>query len=641
MMNNTEALNLLFYLALKGESAYHPGYKWSVEYSRSLKAYFGGVGIDDYMRIFARRETEDLFQQRKEITAEVQSALGMMLEKPVSKVERSNWQKYVVVDSDEDGSKAREFEKEQLNKFGPKGLFPYTFERLRYWNIYDPNCFVVVDIKPFDNNKDKAKPYPVEITADQAIDFKYDQADLLYLACLQERDGLKRFTLYQPFQTVVLQQITDEERKAYPGALPRQDEMFPENVEDGALVNISNKYYKAIIPLPHKYDKTPAVRAGYIDNPMDDGRTKLSIFHPALPFAKKLLKTNSEADLVMSLLASPIPIRFADKCDERGCNGGTIAGTGETCGKCSGTGLKNRPTSAAEEITVAFPEDKDDLIVGLTEMFAYIHFPPEAAELLLQRLDWCLEKSYWFVYGTDLNTKSEVAQTARFHSVAEQSKNDALWPYSKHVSYACGYISKVIASFTFVPGGFGQPLIPSNLGFETSFNAFEELTAARQSGSSMETCAILQMKGLQLVLKDDPEALRRAKVEDMFNPFRGASEAQVMVMLNSSLIHEDQKIYYLNKVRIIDSLLAQNPMFYMLPYEKQKPLIDKEIQKIKIELGLDVPGLILGGDEKDTLGKIPLALQQLALARERANTAGDMELVRKLGDKMDELLEQI
>ena len=157
----------------------------------------------------------------------------------------------------------------------------------------------------------------------------------------------------------------------------------------------------------------------------------------------------------------------------------------------------------------------------------------------------------------------------------------------------------------------------------------------------METCAILQWKGLQLVLKDDPEALRRAKVEDMFNPFRGASEAQVMVMLNSTLIHEDQKIYYLNKVRIIDSLLAQNPMFYMLPYEKQKPLIDRKIQETKIELGLNVPGLILGGDEKDVLGKVPLALQQLALARERANTARDMELVRKLGDKMDELLEQI
>jgi len=76
MMNNTESLNLLFYLCLKGESAYHPGYKWSVGYSEDLKAYFGGVDVDKKMRTSARRETEELFQQRKEITAEVQSALG-------------------------------------------------------------------------------------------------------------------------------------------------------------------------------------------------------------------------------------------------------------------------------------------------------------------------------------------------------------------------------------------------------------------------------------------------------------------------------------------------------------------------------------------------------------------------------------
>ena len=582
-MNNTEALNLLFYLALKGESAYHPGYKWSVEYSEDLKAYFGGVNVDKKMRIFARRETEDLFQQRKEITAEVQSALGMMLEKPVAKIERSNWQKYVVVDSDEDGSKAREFEKEQLNRFGPKGLFPYTFERLRYWNIYDPNCFVAIDIKPFDNSKEKAKPYPVEITSDQAIDFKYDQADLLYLACLQERDGLKRFTLYQPIQTVVLQQITDEEKKTYL-VLPAQDQPFPENVEDGALVNISNKFYKAIIPLPHQYDKTPAVRAGYIDNPMDDGRTKLSIFHPALPFAKKLLKTNSEVDLTTALVGSPIPIRFGDKCDADGCNKGYDRASGAKCGTCNGTGKKVRPTSVAEEIVVEFPDSKEDLITELSNMFAYAHFPPEAAELLITRLDWCLEKSYWFLYGTELTTKSEVAQTARFHSAAEQSKNDALWSYSKHTSFACGYISKVIASFTFVPGGFAQPLIPSNLRFEISYDAFDELKTARDAGASIDACAVLQMRVMDVILQDDPEALKRAKIEDQFNPFRGASESQIIVMLNSPFVSDEKKLFYLNKSDIVSELANKNPLFYSLTYEKQKALIDAKVLELKNNL---------------------------------------------------------
>lgn len=44
---------------------------------------------------------------------------------------------------------------------------------------------------------------------------------------------------------------------------------------------------------------------------------------------------------------------------------------------------------------------------------------------------------------------------------------------------------------------------------------------------------------------------------------------------------------------------------------------------------------------EDNLGKIPLALQQLALARERAKTANDTDLVNKIGAKMDELLAKI
>jgi len=44
-----------------------------------------------------------------------------------------------------------------------------------------------------------------------------------------------------------------------------------------------------------------------------------------------------------------------------------------------------------------------------------------------------------------------------------------------------------------------------------------------------------------------------------------------------------------------------------------------------------------GGD----IGKIPLALQQLALARMRADETGDTQLSKQLGNKMDELLNSI
>ena len=45
-----------------------------------------------------------------------------------------------------------------------------------------------------------------------------------------------------------------------------------------------------------------------------------------------------------------------------------------------------------------------------------------------------------------------------------------------------------------------------------------------------------------------------------------------------------------------------------------------------------------GGND---IGKIPLAIQQLALSRKRADEAGDSVLSNQLGNKIDELLKSI
>ena len=554
------------------------------------------------MRIFTRRESDELFLQRKEITAEVQSALGMMLEKPVAKIERSNWKQYVVVDNDDGGKKAKAFNRNFLSAFGSKGLFPYCFERVRYWNIYDPNCFTVVEWKDFDNSKANAKPYPFEVTAEMAVDFQYKQSELMYLCCRQEveqyEDGtkykLERLTMYRPLQTVVLQELPPRLAQAYISKrnLPEKNEMFPSDtpIPNGYLVQIDNRIYEAVIPIQHGYPKTPAVRTGYIDNPIDDGATKLSIFHAALPFAKKLLKTNSEVDLTAALVASPIPIRFADKCGAKDCINGERS-DGSACQVCGGTGRKNRPTSVQEEITVDMPDSKEELIVELSGMLAYIHFPPEAAALLITLWDKWIEKANLAVYNSELTTKSEVAQTARFHSRAEQGVNDALWPYSNHISSVCAELSRAIASAVKVAGGMAKPIIPANLRFETVYDLFDELTAARAAGASTDACAILQLRIMEVMLQDDPEALRRAQIDDQHNPFRGMTEAQIIVALNNALVPEDKKLFFLNKSDIMEVILSENPNFYEMPRMEQKKLIDAQVLLIKQQLAATAPAL--------------------------------------------------
>jgi hypothetical protein len=75
-------------------------------------------------------------------------------------------------------------------------------------------------------------------------------------------------------------------------------------------------------------------------------------------------------------------------------------------------------------------------------------------------------------------------------------------------------------------------------------------------------------------------------------------------------------------------------------------VIDAESYAIEIDMEMTGTGeapLSTGSINlpSDSLGKIPLAIQQLALARERANTAGDTALSDQLKDAMDKLIEQL
>ncbi len=601
-MTNSEALNYLLKLATDGEKSYHAGYSRTVKYAKDCKAYIGGVGLDEYMRPFARRESEELFKQRKEITAQVQSALGNMLDKPVAKIERSNWTKVVTVANDnEDGAKARAFEANTLSKFGKNGLFGYVFDRLRYWNKYDPNAFVVVEFSDFDNRETKAQPYPFEVTADMAVDFRYMQDRLEYLAVRQvqekeEKEGAKkkvqRLTLYQPIQTLVLQQLTDTEAKAA-GVSSATAKMFSPDVQDGDTVrDESGNVYQAIIPLPHNSMKTPAIRAGYVDSPEDDGKTVLSIYDAALPFAKKLLKINSELDLVMALLAFPVSIRHEEVCDATGCNKGLLADN-STCLACHGTGYKPRPTSAQEEILLPLPDRNEDML-DVSKILTYTYPPTEAVKLQIEVWEKWMSRSFQAVYNSEMYTKDQVAQTAMFHGVQLQGIYDVLYPYGRHISRVAAYLGSVIGDFTAQPGATAMPLIPSDLRFETVEDSFAQLKSHRDAGGGNDGAAILQGRIMERLLRDDPEALRRWRVDDYFNPFSGMTEEQILEAMNSGLVPERKKVFYVNSKMIMDGILDTTPNFYTLARTTQKQLIEAATDALMRELEEQKPALNVG-----------------------------------------------
>ncbi len=588
-------------LARGKEAAYHPAYQRTVQYSREARAYFTGVGVDEFLKQFTRRESKELFEQRKAITAHIQKSLGYSLSRPFAKVPRSNYVKVLNIDGDKDGRRAAAFQTETLDKFTRRGLDRYVFERLLYWNIVDPNCFVVVEFAPFDFTREKAKPYAFEVTAEMAVDYKYSpNGDLAYLVARiaeqkQTSKGkqlVERLTLYQPKQTVVFQQLTEDEIKGL--VLPPLFKSFESEVEPGQIIQVQpGHYYLVSIPTPHNYEKTPAIRAGFVDDPENDGLSFVSIFDAAMPFAKKVLKLNSEADLTMALMAFPISVRYEDRCDAIGCNGGRLPDD-STCMVCHGTGKKSRPTSAQEEIVLDMPDNPADM-VDLSRILNYVSPPAESIRLQVEQLQNNFAQAKEAVFNSQMFTRQEVAQTATYHGIELQSIYDTLAPYARHLGEAWAFLCDVCRAFTGEQSKMVARLIfPQDFRFETSEQIFAEMKSARDAGAGSGVTAILQERLMERLLIDDPERLKRARIDSRFNPFPGMDQTEIMIAVNSGLVPEWKRILWANYTSIIDGILLEVPDFYERPYDTQKQLVMAGVEQIQQQIAASQPALTIG-----------------------------------------------
>lgn len=601
-MTNTESVQHLYNLAIKGKKAHHPGYDWTVEYADKCKAHFAGVNVDKYLEQFTRRESTELFEQRKKITKHVQKSLGAMLDRPFSKASRSNWTKILSFDNDQKGERSQTFQREVLGKFTRRGLDRYVFERLRYWAKYDPNMFVVVDFESTDGTR-RARPYPFESTSSMTVDFKYSvHGDLEYLAVKQEKANtdpndsakmLNRFTLYRPFQTVVLQQLSKAQQQALP-IIPEKSETVDGEVFDGMVLNTGESVYLVVIPLPHNLPVTPAIRAGFMENPEDDGATRVSIFDAALPFAEKVVKINSEADIVTAFLAFPVSVRYEETCNATGCMEGKLH-DGTTCTTCRGTGWKPRPTSAQEELLLPLPRNPEDM-VDLSKILQYSYPPPEAVEMQDKKMRHYFEQAKESVFNSQMYTRQEVAQTATYHGMEMQSVYDTLYDYAQNIANVWAFITEACQVFTGFAGKMTAAMIfPHDFRFETADDLFDELKRARDAEASNDSTAYLDERIMERLLIDDPERLNRWRIDNAFNPFRGMTETQIVFALNSDMVPEWKKVWWINRTDITADILQDKPDFYLLEAGMQRKVIREYVDKLKKELDAAKPALDISG----------------------------------------------
>lgn len=567
----------------------HDNYTRTVEFADMYMKLITGEGLDDLLVQFTKREDAALFQQRKDITKHVIPAVCKNLIDIFNKVPRSNAIQRSISYTGNSNDKKKEL-LEILAKFwGNKDHNDYLSTRWMELNMVDPNAFIVLEWKPFEENE-RAQPYPYEVKSANAVDYQYENNILQYL--VDKNDD--RLTFYGQNQTVVFDEVEDEELlKSLQRFVKEKTYAVAQTETELYLVLSKDKAYLITIPEPHNLEAVPAIRVGYNRDLYTEGTSFVNPFHAAICYLEKTLKINSELDLSSALVAFPQQLRYVrKKCAHEGCFKGRIEtenGSME-CPTCHGTGL-DTTTSVQEVITIEMPETPEDMF-PLSNLIDYKTPPIEILQWQEQYVEKLTQKARSVVFNTDIFDKQEVQATATGKNIDLQNVYDVLYPMVVQLGDAWGFIVNGVANITDLDEGLVALFIfQKDFKLKGTETLIADLKAANDSGADPSIINAINNDIARIIYEDNPLEYQKYLLKQVYNPFQGKSNDEIMLLLNGDLTTQYNKVLYSNLGNIFDELeaeqIAKGSDFYMLNKAEQNRLVKEKVDSMILQIEQD------------------------------------------------------
>lgn len=563
----------------------HRYYDRTVDLAKLYTALSTGYGIAEFMKPYSRREDENLFKVRCEITNQITPSVCSNLFAILEKAYRSFYRRELTYGSDEDGSrKTKEFEAMLAKYAGGMGVDGYCQDRILELNQTDPNTWVIQEWKDFDSVTEYAEPYPFEASSKMAVDFEYERGKLQYLIVetysdnpKDKTDPLKIYTCYQNGLASVIRQTTK--------TTSRQTD-YNAPLLNGQTVVIDGREW-LYIEYRHGLE-IQAMRAGYKRDKLTSGNTFVWPVEAAEPYLLKSLKVVSELDLTAANVAMPLTIRFGDNCNAPGCDGGYTP-TG-VCNSCSGTGRKKSPTSVLEEIVITpMPESPSDML-DLSKVIHYVSPDVSILQWQEQYVDTLERKCKSAVLNSEIYNRQEIAETATGKNIDQDNANDFVYKYFRFYAKFWEFTVMSFARITSKDAGLTAYIVVNkDLKLKTLNQLLADLEQANRSGAGPATRAGIEWDIMRVMTVDNEDEFIEYQVKERFNPFSGFTDEQKLVWAQSPLIPIEKRVLYANLGYIFEQLEHDNINFYTLPYDQQKALVDGKVKEVMSELTAVAP----------------------------------------------------
>ena len=563
----------------KSSNKKHADYQRTVDLAKEYKAHVSGVGIDDYLKRFAKREDEEMFEQRKRLTNSISQSVASSLQKPFYKVARNkNVKKKFTLK----GDKNREEIVQKMisgfygtNELNTKGLDFWLKNRFIELTFTDPNAFVVSEWEAKPENV-PLEPYPYEVNSIDAYDYTYKHGVLNELFTRQsetiiylDKDGAEKekvvdaFTLYEIGSSLKVVEYCPKyfEAKGIVIDETRQVTFVENEIHFIATYNETN------------LDFIPAFRVGYIRDTATDGRTFVNPFESAMPYFRKALKAVSELDLSITLHTFPQKLQYVTKCKGKGtkkCNNGMVSGTQTVCSECKGSGLQIH-TSGQDAIYFPLPDTPDEMF-DLDKILVYKQPPIDLIKFQDDYVRNLKKDAHLSVYNSNmfLAEDPQFAKTATEVNTNTQGIFDTLFPYTEKFSEVWKTAVKVFVRLSgFLTDFEIIHIFPTDLEIKTVAVLMAELKLANESEApSYFRDAILEEIANQ-VYEGDELGREKHFTRHKFFPFSGKTETEIQFLMASPYVSNFTKVLYANFEAIFTDIEKAVPNFYKLNYNLQ------------------------------------------------------------------------
>lgn len=570
--------------------------KW-VDYRKKVKALVSGEGYRDLLHNFAPREDAVLFDQRvklnKELTVGISSRILASFKRALRNDEVTKsiepQEAMDLVNNYYDGKTVEEYTKEYI--------FPYS--------VYDPNAFLIVDFKAFNNQSENADPYPFIVSSENVIDYRKTVKGKTQYIIIE--NGSK-FVMYnsgegdEDSKTEILVKLPEKPKNVTVISFKDLKEEIAKNpfeerepFEAGTYFDLGGEYFMLDTAEPNIGGKLQCYQLGYLLDMKTDQESYVSPLDPCLPRLEAIATTGSEMFLTKALHAFPQKIQRGVKCSgefieghQYNCDSGFVyAPNGEddgftkrVCNNCSGSGVKMLPTTAAETLIIPVGEDKDDTL-SLNEVAAYLPLDIKIMEFqdyyIKEQTEECLRD----MYARSAFTLNLKAQTATEVNVSEDSVDDVLYPFTQFFSQVykwqveiCGLITDTeIESIVYD--------FPATLKMRSRLEAIAELK--QSEGAPYAVIQATQQEIITKQFKNQPEEKQKHLVRMMHSPFQGKTPEEIAFIISSGTATAEKAFFYGNEEDVWCEVEDRNENFYLLPYKQRKDIIKEAIEDLMPE----------------------------------------------------------